>query len=333
MMIQEGVSLLPYNTFKIETSARYFSILSSVSDLSILHTRVPLLVLGGGSNMLFTKDFDGWVIKNELKGIEVILENADYVLVRVGAGVVWHEWVLHSIENGWGGLENLSLIPGSVGAAPIQNIGAYGVELVQTFHALEAYHIDSKEVHHFSKDDCKFGYRESVFKGALRGQYIIMNVQFKLSKKPDINIGYGAIQQELDKMGLVEPKIKDVSDAVIRIRQSKLPDPNQIGNAGSFFKNPSVSTEFANKLKVAYPGLVSYSNIDGSVKLAAGWLIEQCGWKGVRRGDAGCHEKQALVLVNFGKARGAEILALSNEIIQSVQDKFGVHIEREVNII
>ena len=336
-MIHENVSIKPYHTFGIDVSARYFAGFDSIESLqSVLKenpdTKQPLLVLGGGSNILFTKDFDGLILRNEIRGIEKMKEDEDAVFVRAGGGENWHQFVLHCIEQGWAGLENLSLIPGCVGASPMQNIGAYGVELRSFFHELRAFHLKEKANYTFAAKDCDFGYRESVFKKKYKDQFVITDVTFRLSRKPVYNVSYGAIQKELEEMGVKELSLKAVSDAVIRIRSSKLPDPDLIGNAGSFFKNPSVSREHYQLLKETYPGIIGYENADGSMKLAAGWLIEEAGWKGVRRGDAGCHERQALVLVNYGKASGVEILSLSEDIRGSVKEKFEVELEREVNV-
>jgi UDP-N-acetylenolpyruvoylglucosamine reductase len=302
------------------------------------HASSPL-ILGGGSNILFAKDFDGLVLKNEIKGIEKIKEDDDSVYIRAGAGENWHGFVLHCIENGWAGIENLSLIPGCVGASPMQNIGAYGVEISSVFHELRAFHLSEKTNYTFALKDCGFGYRDSVFKKKYRDQFVILDVTYRLNKKPVFNTSYGAIEQELDKMGVKELSIQSISDAVIHIRSSKLPDPEVIGNAGSFFKNPGITREAYSILKSKHDQVVGYENADGTVKLAAGWLIEHTGpregvsWKGFRRGDAGCHEKQALVLVNYGNARGDEIVDLAREIRQSVKEKFNVELETEVNII
>ena len=313
--------------------------LARVSDLQLLQNILSdaslkneqKFILGGGSNILFTKDVDALVIKNEIAGIETISEEGDWVLVQVGAGVVWHNLVLNSIGMGYGGIENLSLIPGRVGAAPMQNIGAYGVELKDVFNSLEAVDIETGELRIFRSNDCDFGYRESVFKRALRDRYIITSVTLQLQKKPKLNISYGAIEQELEKQGVFEPTIKDVSDAVISIRRSKLPDPNELGNAGSFFKNPVVDKQKFDELKAKYSEIPGYT-IGDKVKLAAGWLIEQCGWKGKVVGNSGSHEKQALVLVNYGSASGVEISNLSKEIMSSVYNTFGVQLGREVNV-
>jgi len=330
--IIENASLKAYNTFGIDVTARWLSSFSSQEELSGSLSRQPLLILGGGSNILFTRDFDGLVLRNEIKGVELVREDEHYVYVRAGAGENWHGFVQHCLHRNWAGVENLSLIPGNVGAAPMQNIGAYGVEIKEVFYELSAYDLAEKKVYTFSLNDCAFGYRESVFKRRYKGRFVILDVTFRLNKFPKFHTEYGAIREELEKMGVKELSIQAISQAVVRIRQSKLPDPAEIGNAGSFFKNPTVSNEKFASLKKAFPGIVGYP-VDGGVKLAAGWLIEQCGWKGYRKGDAGCHARQALVLVNYGHAGGREIYDLSEEILQSVKAKFGVELEREVNII
>lgn len=338
----ENINLAPYTSFGVESRARYFSRFSNTDELEDLLNwgqHLPLMILGGGSNLLLTRNVDGLVLKNEITGITELHEDKEFVYVKAGAGENWHRFVLYCIERNWAGLENLSLIPGNVGASPMQNIGAYGVEVEDHFWDLEAWHIGDKRIVTFTNSDCRFGYRESIFKNKYKGQFIILNVTFRLRKQPRFNISYGAIEQELAKMGVTELSIRAISDAVIRIRSSKLPDPKVTGNAGSFFKNPSVSVEQFEQLHNQFPELVAYPNADGSYKLAAGWLIEHTGpaegisWKGYRRGDAGCHERQALVLVNFGNASGADIYQLSEDILQSVKNKFGVLLEREVNIV
>lgn len=337
-MIQENISLRPFNTFGIDVRAKAFAPFTSVAELEAImqeakkgHTEKPL-ILGGGSNLLLTKNYDGLVLKNEVKGVEVIHEDEEYVYVKAGAGENWHQFVLFCLEHELAGVENLSLIPGNVGASPMQNIGAYGVEIKDVFHQLEAFHLQQKEIQTFSLQDCRFGYRESVFKNIYRDHFVILSVTYKLTKKPRFNTSYGAIQQELDAMGVKELSIQAISQAVINIRSSKLPDWKRIGNAGSFFKNPTIDIAHAQKLKEAFQKMVQFPFNEKETKLAAGWLIEQCGWKGYRKGDAGCYDKQALVLVNYGAAKGAEILELSEQIIHSVEDKFGVRLEREVNI-
>jgi UDP-N-acetylmuramate dehydrogenase len=336
MQILQNISLKKFNSFGIDVVASRFARFSSVDELKQLtadQTALNPLVLGGGSNMLFTKNINRLVLKNDIKGIEKIHEDDHFIYIRAGAGENWHEFVLHCIEQGYAGVENLSLIPGNVGASPMQNIGAYGVEIKEVFHELEAYHLRDKTVTRFGLNDCTFGYRESIFKKKHKDQFAILTVTYKLKKQPQFNTSYGAIEQELERMGVKELSIKAISEAVINIRSSKLPDPAVIGNAGSFFKNPQIPNSNFESLKKNFPGIIGYSVNNGETKLAAGWLIEQCGWKGYRKGDAGCHAKQALVLVNYGNASGSEIYELSTEIVQSVKEKFGVELEREVNII
>jgi UDP-N-acetylmuramate dehydrogenase len=337
MEILENFSLLKYNTFGINANAKYFASFDSLEQLNELidvtdTNAADILILGGGSNLLFTKGIDGLVLKNEIRGMELVKEDADYYYVKTGAGENWHQFVLYSIHNNFAGAENLSLIPGNVGAGPMQNIGAYGAELKDIFYELDAFHLKEKKTEKFSSQDCAFGYRESVFKKRYRNQFAIMTVTFRLFKRPHYNTSYGAINQELERMGITELNISAISQAVINIRRSKLPDPAIIGNAGSFFKNPEIPDVKFAELKESYRSIVGYTLPGNKVKLAAGWLIEQCGWKGYRRGDAGCHATQALVLVNYGSASGREIYDLSEEILQSVKTKFGVTLEREVNI-
>jgi UDP-N-acetylmuramate dehydrogenase len=332
-------SLRGYNTFGIEAEARQFVEISSIDQYISLrksgeYAHLPHLFLGGGSNVLLTKAQEALVVKISIPGITVIKEDADYVWLKGGAGVVWDEFVQYAVNQGWSGLENLSLIPGTVGAAPMQNIGAYGAEIKDTFESLEALNLQTLALEVFDAKACAFGYRESFFKRAGKGQYLISSVTFKLSKKPSVKTSYGAIQEVLAAKGITNPSIREVADAVIEIRQSKLPDPKEIGNSGSFFKNPTVSASEASRLMAEFPGIPNYP-VEGSsdVKFPAGWFIEKAGWKGFRRGDAGVHAKQALVLVNYREATGAEILALSEEIKQSIKDTFGVSLETEVNIL
>lgn len=342
------ISVKNYNSFKINAFANELISFNSTNELQetlemheqiINNSKNSVLILGGGSNVLFISNFDGIILKNEVKGISVIAEDDQHVYVRAGAGENWHQFVMFCIENGFAGVENLSLIPGNVGASPMQNIGAYGVEIKDVFHSLEAFHIKDKKIVNFNLTDCEFGYRESVFKRKYKNQFVIISVTYRLNKVPVFNTSYGAIEQELEKMGVKEKSIKAISQAVINIRSSKLPNPAEIGNAGSFFKNPEISSHEFHELTRIFPGMPGYQLPNGNVKLAAGWLIENSGptegvsWKGLRRGDAGCHEKQALVLVNYGNATGKEIYDLSEEILQSVQAKFGVVLEREVNIV
>ncbi|MBS1949165.1 MAG: UDP-N-acetylmuramate dehydrogenase [Bacteroidetes bacterium] len=336
MQILQDISLKPFNTFGIDVAAKLFCKYKDADELAEAIANSPnteRCILGGGSNILFTKNFDGIVLKNEVKGVELIKEDHQYVYVKAGAGENWHQFVLYTLQRNWQGLENLSLIPGNVGASPMQNIGAYGIEVKDFFYELEAFHLEEKKIFTFSVNDCGFGYRESVFKNKLKGRFVILNVTFRLNKVPKFNTSYGAIEEELQQMGVTGLTAQKISLAVINIRRSKLPDPATIGNAGSFFKNPSVSFEKFEAMKKSYPAVIGHKNADGTIKLAAGWMIEQCGWKGFRRGDAGCHSQQALVLVNYGKATGKEIYDLSEEILQNVQKKFGVALEREVNII
>lgn len=339
MQLQQNISLKPYNTFGINVLAKYFASFSTIDELSELLTNHTSqisnhkLILGGGSNILFTQNFDGLVLKNELKGITLVDEDADYYYIKAAAGEVWHEFVQHCITNNYSGIENLSLIPGNVGASPMQNIGAYGVEIKDIFHSLEAYHIHEQKTITFSLQDCQFGYRESVFKRQYKGQFVILSVTYKLRKQPIFNTSYGAINAELEQMGVKDLSIQAISQAIINIRSSKLPDPKKIGNAGSFFKNPQISKFRLHVMKEDYEKIPAYPVDDMHYKIAAGWLIEQCGWKGFRKGDASCNPLQALVLVNYGNATGQEIFDLSTEIIQSVEAKFGITLEREVNII
>ncbi len=336
--IEENKSLKHYNTFGIDVSAKYFVEAESVEKiiyaLNFAHeNKLPLMLFSGGSNMLLTHDFEGLVLKLNLKGIEVVSEGEDFVEVKVKSGENWHEFVQWTLQNDFGGLENLSLIPGNAGTAPMQNIGAYGVEIKDTMTELSALEISTKEIRKFTNEACKFGYRESVFKHELKNQFIIIDVTFKLTKRNHIlHTEYGAIQSELKKLNIKNPTIQDISKAVINIRQSKLPDPKEIGNSGSFFKNPVISKNQFERLKKQFPDISGYSSGD-EVKVAAGWLIEKAGWKGKRFGDAGVHEKQALVLVNYGKATGQEIYDLSQRILEDIYDKFEINLEREVNII
>ena len=338
MHIQHNADLQPFNTFHVAARAARLARFTTAEELrELLNTAelkdLPRLVVGGGSNLLLTRDWPGVVLLNEVDGIEVVEETADHVIVRSGSGVMWHEFVAHCVGKGWGGIENLSLVPGKVGAAPMQNIGAYGVEIKDVFDHLEALRISDGEVVRFSGAECKFGYRESFFKREGKSQYIILNVAFKLAKHPELHTHYGSIKQELEKRGIAKPTIQDVSDAVIHIRRSKLPDPNVLGNAGSFFKNPVVPANLAEKIKAKYPDVVSFPAGDGQVKLAAGWLIEKAGWKGFREENLGVHKDQALVLVNYGGSTGSAIFDLSTRVLESVKEKFGVELEREVNII
>jgi UDP-N-acetylmuramate dehydrogenase len=336
MRVENHIDLKPFNTFGLSSIAERLVHITSKEDLAAYFEGdqpQPSLILGGGSNMLLTKDVPGTTLRIELPGIEVVDEDETHFYVRSGAGEVWHHFVLRAIEAGWAGVENLSLIPGNVGAAPMQNIGAYGVEVKDVFHSLEAYLTEDKTFETFNLEACAFGYRESVFKRALKNKAIIASVTFKLKKSPDFNTSYGAIEQELERMGVQDLSIKAISDAVIAIRQSKLPDPKQIGNSGSFFKNPVIEAAHFMRLKEVYPEIVGYPAGDGQVKVAAGWLIEHAGYKGKRIGNYGVHARQALVLVNYGGAIGEDIYQLSEEIIAKVEEMYDIRLEREVNII
>jgi UDP-N-acetylmuramate dehydrogenase len=335
-LVQENKSLKSYNTFGIDVIARYFAEIRSIEDLQEIFAssvvRQPLLVLGGGSNVLFTKDFEGLVLKISIPGIEAEVIGED-VLVHAGAGVIWHDLVVYCVEHGYAGLENLSLIPGTVGASPIQNIGAYGVELKDVFHSCDAFEIASGQLRTFRYADCHFDYRDSIFKGELRGKYIVTSVTFKLNTVPAIQTQYGAIQAELAERGINDPSIADISNVVSQIRVSKLPDPSTIGNAGSFFKNPIIPIAQFDRLLAQFPDIVHYAVGSNHVKLAAGWLIEQCGYKGKVEGNTGTWKNQALVLVNHGGASGKEVYSFSERIIQAVKSRFGIYLEREVNIM
>lgn len=322
------------NTFGISANAENFANFNSIEELKRLleNAKQPLMILGGGSNILLTQNIKGSILKNEIFGIDIIEEDNKSVTVKVGGGVVWHDFVSWSIERNLGGLENLSLIPGSVGAAPMQNIGAYGSEIKSVFKQLEAVNIESKELKIFENKDCQFGYRTSIFKTQLKNKYVICSVTFRLNKYTEFNTSYGAIEDELRDMGEIT-SLKSISQAVINIRSRKLPDPNIIGNSGSFFKNPTISNIEFQSLKKDFPLIVGYPNGDNETKVAAGWLIEQAGWKGFRDGDAGVHKNQALVLVNYGNAKGKDILNLAKKIQDSVEQKFGIRLIPEVNIL
>ena len=322
----------------VSAHADYFAKVSTVEELMQAadfaeENSLPWLVLGGGSNVLFTKDVKGLVILNRISGKEIISEDDQYVYLKAGAGENWHELVMYCVEKGYAGIENLSLIPGTVGAAPIQNIGAYGVELIDVFESLEALELESASVKTFDKEECQFGYRDSVFKKNLKGKVIITSVTLKLRKHPELKYSYASLSDKLKEKGISEPTIKDISNAVIEVRQSKLPDPDEIGNTGSFFKNPVISVYQFDELKTQFPELKGYPVSERQVKVPAGWLIEKAGWKGAREGDPGVHDKQALVLVNYGNATGSEIMQLAHKIQRSVQEKFDISITPEVNLI
>ena len=330
--------LKSFNTFGIDASASEIIEITDVKSLQELIisgslNQKPYLILGGGSNVLFTKDYEGLVLLNRLKGIAVVEENEDQIYVKASGGEIWHNLVMYCVNKQYAGIENLSLIPGTVGAAPIQNIGAYGVELKDVFHSLEAINLSNGALEVFEKAQCNFGYRESVFKQDLKGKYFITSVTFKLNKKAILSTHYGDIKKQLDEWGITNPQIKDISNAVIHIRQSKLPDPAEIGNAGSFFKNPVLPELEFNSILQKFPEIRSFTDKPGFVKISAAWLIEQSGWKGYREGDIGVHQKQALVLVNYGNGTGQQLINLANKIIESVFQKFKIRLHAEVNII
>jgi len=337
MEIIDAFSLKNYNTFGIDAKARQFVAVHSVNELKTilqLHQKDKKFILGGGSNMLLTKDIDALVIHIDLKGKKIIKEDKDLVWVEAQAGENWHEFVLFTIGQDFGGLENMSLIPGNVGTTPIQNIGAYGTEMKDTFVSCEAMDINTLEMRTFTKDECRFGYRESIFKNEEKDRYIITSVVFKLTKHSHkINVSYGDITAELAKNNITTPTLKDVSNAVIAIRQSKLPDPKELGNSGSFFKNPIILKSDFEKIHAKFPDMKYFDVSETEVKVPAGWLIEKAGFKGKRFGDAGIHKNQALVLVNYGNATGAEILAVSKDVQKTILDTFGIAIEAEVNVI
>jgi UDP-N-acetylmuramate dehydrogenase len=334
--MQKDFSLKNYNTFGIDAYAKYFASFNSIEvlqELTTANSLEPTLILGGGSNILLTGNYDGLVLKNEIKGIEIVKEDNESLYIKVGAGENWHNFVMYCVDKNYGGVENLSLIPGNVGASPMQNIGAYGVEIKEVFHELEAFHIKEKRVVKFSLLDCEFGYRESVFKKKHKGKFVILNVTYRLAKTPKFNTSYNALKEELTKMNVSELSVQIISQAVIKIRQSKLPNPLKIGNAGSFFKNPEISSKEFSDLQEVYSEIPAFKLSEEFYKIPAAWLIEKCGWKGYRKADAGCHEKQALVLINYGHASGKEIYELSEAIKISVKEKFNIELTREVNTI
>ena len=337
--LEYGVSLRSMHTFGTEVYADTLLRIWDEASLRFFveanaHLGLPLIVLSGGSNTLFQENPQALILKIEIMGKEVLSLEQDHVLLRLGAGENWHEVVLHCVEQGWGGIENLSLIPGSVGAAPIQNIGAYGVEIADVFEYLEAIDLKTGKTRIFNREECKFGYRNSVFKQAEKGKYVISRVVLRLKRHShEIHTSYGAIQGELKAQGISHPSIRDVSEVVCKIRQSKLPNPDLLGNAGSFFKNPIIPLAKFEQLKSEFPEMPSYPEPQEHFKIPAAWLIQSCGWKGKRFGNYGVYDKQALVLVNFGGASGKEIFSLSEKILQSVKAKFGIELEREVQVV
>ncbi|MDD4603040.1 MAG: UDP-N-acetylmuramate dehydrogenase [Bacteroidales bacterium] len=338
MHLDQNVSLKTLHTFGMDVEAKYFVEAKTPEEILTLLNyrkmiRMPILFLGGGSNILFTRDFPGIVIRINVKGIEVMKEDQDGVWIRVQAGEIWDTFVQFCVDKGWPGVENLSLIPGTVGGAPVQNIGAYGVEVKEVIDAIHYVEIDSGKQHHIDGKDCCFGYRDSIFKQTLRGKVILMDVTFKLNKKAAFKLDYGNIRNELTLMQVETPTLNDVRTAVSNIRLRKLPDPAKIGNAGSFFKNPMIFVELWESLKMKFPSIPGFKMDSGRIKIPAAWLLEQCGWKGYRIGDAGVYPDQPLVLVNYGNASGIQILDLANKMIESVQEEFGIHLEMEVNVI
>ena len=335
MKIQENISLKKYNTFGIAVNAKRFISVTSVYELQqLLKVEKDIFLLSGGSNMLLTKEVDQLVVHIDIKGISIDNEDENAVYLTINAGEDWHEFILWCISNNYGGLENLSLIPGNVGTCPIQNIGAYGVEVKDTITKVEGLVLETRKLVSFSNEDCKFGYRNSIFKNSHKAKIIITSVGFKLTKKNHkLNTSYGAIETELSSKNILKPSLKNISDAVIKIRKSKLPDPKEIGNSGSFFKNPVISKKQFLELRKAHANMPNYMVSENEIKVPAGWLVEQSGFKGKRFGDAGVHEKQALVLVNYGNASGQDILKLAKKIQKTVVTKFGISLEIEVNII
>jgi UDP-N-acetylmuramate dehydrogenase len=336
MLILQDICLKPFTTLGVKVKARRLITINSVDNLSELRQKGDLLnalVLGEGSNVLFSKNFEGLILLNQIRGKEVVEENEDYVILKIKGGENWSHLVDFCVLKNWGGIENLSLIPGTAGAAPVQNIGAYGVELQDVFVSLEAFDFKTGILLKFDKNDCEFSYRNSIFKTKFPGRYFITSITLQLDKKPIPNLEYAPLKAEFSGRKLESITIGEVSEAVKKIRRAKLPDPAKIGNAGSFFKNPVVSKVKMEELKNLFPEIPFYNTSDGNYKLAAGWLIEQCGWKGRRIGDAGVHEKQALVLVNYGEATGSEILQLAEQISNSVFKKFGVELEKEVRVV
>ncbi|MBD3328618.1 UDP-N-acetylmuramate dehydrogenase [Candidatus Peregrinibacteria bacterium] len=332
MKIIDNKSLKEHNTFGIDASAKEFVTVKNIDELKeALQTDLEILILGGGSNVLFTKDFPGRVIKNEIKGISTVRENDNNVLIKAMGGEVWHEFVLYTVNQNLGGIENLSLIPGTVGAAPMQNIGAYGTEIKDTLESLEALEIETGAIKKFTANECNFGYRSSIFKNELKNKFFIISATFNLSKSPIINASYGKVADSLHEKAISNPTVKDVSDAIINIRSSKLPDWRKIGNAGSFFKNPVINKKYFLKIKQKYPDVPSFEIPENQIKIPAGWLIEKCGFRGKTKGNTGTYEKQALIIINKGNATGLEILNFSKEIQRCVKNKFGIKLDTEVN--
>jgi UDP-N-acetylmuramate dehydrogenase len=339
MIIKQNVDLFPFNTFGLHSTAKLFTTVDSPEEAKTLFAsdifrKENHFILGGGSNVLLTKNFEGLVVKVEIMGKDVIAENESTITLRVGSGENWHQFVMHCVDRNYGGIENLSLIPGTVGAAPMQNIGAYGVEMKKNILGVEAIEISTGDVRYFDNEGCRFGYRESIFKQELKDQFLISSITLKLTKRDhQFNISYGAIDETLNKLGVETLSVKAISDAVIYIRSSKLPDPARIGNAGSFFKNPSIQADLMDFIKKDFPSLPTFPSTDGLIKIPAAWLIEQCGWKGKTFGNIGVHQHQALVLVNYGGGEGEKIWELAMKIKESVKEKFNITLQPEVNVI
>lgn len=336
MRIIEDFQLKGQNTFGLDIKAKYYAEISKIEEIKELYSSYsssPIMILGGGSNILFSKNYDGLIVKNLIKGIKKVYENDDIVLIEAGAGEVWEDFVQYTVDNNWGGLENLSLIPGTVGASPIQNIGAYGTEIKDVFEELKGYNLETGEVSTFSLEQCRFGYRDSVFKRELKGKFVVTSVTYRLCKNPLTDIKYEALRSELEKSGIESPTVKQVSEIVCNIRRSKLPDPKIVGNAGSFFKNPEISDSHYQKLLSLHNDIPGYKTGNNTIKVPAGWLIQKCGWRGKRLGNVGVYDKQALVLVNYGGAEGSEIIKLSENIKESVKKEFDIWLETEVNIV
>ena len=334
----EMASLKPHHTFGVEANARFFTTVRTPGELQSVLSKyrdynIPFLILGSGSNVLFSGTYPGMVIKNNINGIEIAEEDSDSILLEIGSGENWHRLVMHCVKKEWAGIENLALIPGTVGAAPIQNIGAYGVELESVFHSLDAIHIDNEKLRTFYKEDCRFGYRNSIFKQQYKGKYAIVTVRLKLAKQGSVTVDYHSLKTYLEEHNIANPDIRDIAESVIAIRQQKLPNPAEIGNAGSYFKNPVIALEKFNTLKSTYPNMPGYQIDEQSVKIPAGWLIDKAGWKGVEKNGAAVHQKQALVLVNKNNAQAEDILSLAEDIKHDISRRFAISLEEEVNII
>jgi UDP-N-acetylmuramate dehydrogenase len=338
MELLKNFSLKRFNTFGVDVAAKTFVEIKNENDLveilsSDENSNESIFILGGGSNILFTKDFEGLVLKNSIPGIRIIKDDDNRVIIESGAGVIWNDLVTFCVNKNYGGVENLSLIPGTVGAAPIQNIGAYGEELSETFLSLDGIYTETGERGHFSREDCQFGYRNSIFKNELKNKFVVTRIKFSMNQNPKIKIGYGNVKEELERTGKTKFTIKDVSEAISKIRREKLPDPNVIGNAGSFFKNPEINSDEFESLKQNHPDLKGYPVENSKIKVPAAWMIEKTGWKGYRNGNVGTHKIHALVIVNYGEATGEEILHFAKDIKRTVYEEFGIVLEEEVNIV